>query len=116
MSSDWGLPKLGDIFLGVPVIRIVVFWGVLGSPSLGKLPYIGPTPAAQSLVLRKVCQVGRFQWLVPSPGCTIREFLVWWTPHPVIMTIGRRDNGNYTGSSYILIMPLLQGGVHLSYL
>ena len=31
-----------------------------------------------------------------------------WTPHPVIVTI--RDNRDVFGSSYTLIIPLLQGG------
>ena len=31
-----------------------------------------------------------------------------WTPHPVIVTIGRI--GIILGSSYIPILPLLQGG------
>ena len=33
---------------------------------------------------------------------------VRWTRHPVIVTIG--DNRDYIRASYILIIPLLQGG------
>ena len=34
-------PKLGVPFLGVPIIRTIVFWGsTLGSPYFGKLPYV----------------------------------------------------------------------------
>ena len=37
----WGFTKIRDTFLGAPVIRIVVFWGLYwGLPILGKLPYI----------------------------------------------------------------------------
>ena len=25
-----GFPRTGDIFLGVPIIRVVVFWGLYG--------------------------------------------------------------------------------------
>ena len=33
-------PKLGVPFWGVPIIRIIVYWGsILGSPCLGTLPY-----------------------------------------------------------------------------
>ena len=37
----WGFPKIRGTFLGVPIIRIIVFGGlyILGSPSFGKLPY-----------------------------------------------------------------------------
>ena len=35
-----GFPKLGGYLLGVPVIRVIVFWGLFwGSPYCGKLPH-----------------------------------------------------------------------------
>ena len=37
----WELLKIRDTFVGVPTIRITVFWGLYwGSPYLGRLPYI----------------------------------------------------------------------------
>ena len=41
-EQKWGggFPKLGVPFWGVPIIRIIVFWGlILGFPHFGKLPY-----------------------------------------------------------------------------
>ena len=39
----WGFPKIGGAFLGVPIIRTIVFWGsILGSPYFGKLPFKVP--------------------------------------------------------------------------
>ena len=40
-SADiWGFPKIRGTCLGVPMIRITVFWGsILGFPYFGKLPY-----------------------------------------------------------------------------
>ena len=36
----WEFPKIRGTFLGVPIIRIIVYWGsILGSPYFGKLPY-----------------------------------------------------------------------------
>ena len=36
----WVFPKIGGTFLGVHIIKTIVFWGpFLGSPYLGKLPY-----------------------------------------------------------------------------
>ena len=40
----WGFPKIRGTFLGVPIIRIIVFLGLLGSPYFGKLPYRDSTP------------------------------------------------------------------------
>ena len=35
----WKFPKIMGTLLGVPIIRILVFWGsILGSPYFGKLP------------------------------------------------------------------------------
>ena len=32
----WGFPKIRGTFFGVPIIRIIVFWGLYwGSPILG---------------------------------------------------------------------------------
>ena len=40
----WGFPKIRSIFSGVPLIRTFVFWGsILGSPYLGKLPFLSLT-------------------------------------------------------------------------
>ena len=37
----WEFPKIRGTFLGVPTIRIIVYWGsILGSPYFGKLPNI----------------------------------------------------------------------------
>ena len=34
----WGLPKIRGTFLGVPIARIIIFWGpMLGFPCLGKI-------------------------------------------------------------------------------
>ena len=39
MRPTWGFPKIGSTFLGVPIIRTIVFLGLhRGSPYLGKLP------------------------------------------------------------------------------
>ena len=39
----WGFPKIRGTFLGVPIIRTIVFWGVYwGTPYFGKLPYLSP--------------------------------------------------------------------------
>ena len=36
-----GFPKIKGTFLGVPIIRFIVFWGsILGFPYLGKLPQV----------------------------------------------------------------------------
>ena len=43
MELYGGFPKIRGTFLGVPIIRIVIYWGsMLGSPYLGKLPYQVP--------------------------------------------------------------------------
>ena len=35
-----GVPKIKGTVLGVPIIRIIVFWGLYwGSPCFGKLPH-----------------------------------------------------------------------------
>ena len=43
----WGLPKIRGTFLGVPIRRTIVYWGLYwGPPSLGNYhlsPYILPT-------------------------------------------------------------------------
>ena len=36
----WVVPKIKGTLLGVPIIRTKIFWGLLGSPYFGKLPYI----------------------------------------------------------------------------
>ena len=42
--SSEGFPELGVAFLGVPIIRIIVFGVyILGSPDLRKLPSLHPT-------------------------------------------------------------------------
>ena len=36
MSLIWGFPKIRGTFLGVPIVRIIVFWGLYwGPPILG---------------------------------------------------------------------------------
>ena len=36
----WEFPKIRGTFLGVPIIRITIYWGsILGSPYFGKLPH-----------------------------------------------------------------------------
>ena len=38
----WGFPKIRATFLGVPIIRVIAFWGPYwGPPFFGKLPYSG---------------------------------------------------------------------------
>ena len=33
----WGFPKIRGIILGVPIIRIIIYWGLYwGPPTLGK--------------------------------------------------------------------------------
>ena len=40
LRSIWRVPKIRGTFLGVPIIRTILFWGsILGSPYLGKLPF-----------------------------------------------------------------------------
>ena len=40
LGAIWGFPKIRGAILGVPIIRIILFWGsILGSPYFGKLPY-----------------------------------------------------------------------------
>ena len=40
-KTIWGFPRIKGTFLGVPIIRIIVFGGLYwGSPYVGKLPYI----------------------------------------------------------------------------
>ena len=35
----WGFPEIRDTFLGVAIIRVIIFWGLsFGSPEIGKLP------------------------------------------------------------------------------
>ena len=42
-TDMWGFPKSRGTFLGVPIIRIIVCWGLhWGSPYLGKLTCTGP--------------------------------------------------------------------------
>ena len=37
----WGFPKIRGTFLGVPIIRTIVYWGLYwGTLYFGKLPYI----------------------------------------------------------------------------
>ena len=39
LLTKWGFPKIRDTLLGVPIIRIIVFWGLYwGSLILGELP------------------------------------------------------------------------------
>ena len=39
LKDSWGIPKIRGTFLGVPIIRTLVFWGLYwGPPYLGKLP------------------------------------------------------------------------------
>ena len=36
----WEFPKIRGTFLGVPIIRIIVYWGLYWGPlTFGKLPY-----------------------------------------------------------------------------
>ena len=40
LRTIWGLPKIRGTILGVPIIRIIVFWGLYwGPPKFGKLPF-----------------------------------------------------------------------------
>ena len=40
-SLIWGFPKIRGTLLGVPIIRIIVFWGLYWGPLiLGKIPYV----------------------------------------------------------------------------
>ena len=32
-DPTWGFPKIGGTLLGVPIIRIIVFWGLHWDPS-----------------------------------------------------------------------------------
>ena len=32
MQGIWGFPKIRGTFLGVPIIRTIVFWGLYGGP------------------------------------------------------------------------------------
>ena len=37
----WEFPKIRGTLLGVPIMRIIVYWGLYwGPPNFGKLPYI----------------------------------------------------------------------------
>ena len=38
--SKWGFPKIRGTFLGVPIIRTIVSWGLYWVPLFGKLPNI----------------------------------------------------------------------------
>ena len=48
MHEDRGFPKLGVPFLGVPIIRNIVFWGLHKGPGIGEVPMFaaGLLPAA----------------------------------------------------------------------
>ena len=36
----WGFPNIRGTFLGVPILRIIIFWGsILGAPYFGKQPF-----------------------------------------------------------------------------
>ena len=37
-NTTWGFPKIRGTILGVPIIRTIVFWGILGSHYFGKPP------------------------------------------------------------------------------
>ena len=39
MLRDCGFPKVRGTFLGAPIMRPIVFGGLLGSPHFGKLPF-----------------------------------------------------------------------------
>ena len=44
-NSTWGLPKIKGTFLGVPITRTIVFWGLFwGSPTLGSYCIFRKTP------------------------------------------------------------------------
>ena len=30
----WGFPKIKGTFLGVPIMRIIIYWGVYGGPPI----------------------------------------------------------------------------------
>ena len=38
-DPNGSLPKLGVLFLGVPIMRIIVYRGLYRSPYLGNLPH-----------------------------------------------------------------------------
>ena len=38
----WRFPKITGTILGVPIIRIVIFWGLYWGSYFGKLPYKDP--------------------------------------------------------------------------
>ena len=41
VKTIWGLPKIRVPFVGVPIIRTIVYWGLhWGPPYFGKLPYL----------------------------------------------------------------------------
>ena len=45
-KRKWGFPKIRGTFLGVPIIRTMVFWGLYwGSTYFGKLPNGAPRQA-----------------------------------------------------------------------
>ena len=41
-KAIWGFPKIRGTILGVPIIRIIIYWGLYWGPSIfyfGKLPF-----------------------------------------------------------------------------
>ena len=52
-----GFPKIRDTFLGAPIVKIILYWGLFwGSPNFGKLPH---KRAALSIYEGNVCYVGK---------------------------------------------------------
>ena len=63
-----GFPKLGIPFLGVPIIRTIIYWGLyLGSPYFGKLPLVDHclSKSFEPIPLSETYLHGAFQRLHP---------------------------------------------------
>ena len=49
----WGFPKIRGTFLGVPILRIIVFWGLYWDPLISGNHYVELSQGKAKIVIRK---------------------------------------------------------------
>ena len=60
LRNIWGFPKIRDTFLGVPILRIIVFWGL----------YWGPLILGNYHLSAELPDTVNWRWTARSPGIT----------------------------------------------
>ena len=81
-DSIWGFPKIRGTFLGVPIIRIIVFWGLYWGPLILGNYHLGfHTKAILSALLASDKNLQPSTFLSPHKGW-IRALNERLYPHP----------------------------------